>query len=89
MSAVIVRGVLVSHRGPRADLKVPKGVYVVGGVFGAYFALASAMQAAIVAFGLGWTHALVFVAAMLAGMAIFEVVERRRAAQPVAVASDA
>jgi hypothetical protein len=46
VAAGFLMGVVLAsrHRGPRAELQVPKGVFVVGGVFGAYFAVASALQ---------------------------------------------
>jgi hypothetical protein len=70
----------------RIDMRLIAG----SAVFGVGWGLAGFCPGpAIVAVGLGWPHALVFVAAMLAGMAIFEVLERRRAARSVAAAADA
>jgi len=65
---------------------------LVGGaiVFGIGWGLAGICPGpALVLLGAGRVEGLAFVVAMLGGMVAFEVLERRRAAQPAAVAADA
>jgi uncharacterized protein len=75
-----------------AEMKLPtaraidRRLVVGGAMFGVGWGIAGFCPGpALVALGMGETKALVFTAAMLAGMALFEFLERPRAAPPTAL----
>jgi len=77
-----------------AEMKLPRARHIdrrlVGGglMFGVGWGLAGFCPGpALVALGMGQTKAVIFVLAMLAGMALFELIERRRSATRAAVVS--
>lgn len=77
-----------------AEMRLPSARHIdrrlVGGglMFGVGWGLAGFCPGpALVALGMGQTKAVIFVLAMLAGMALFELIERRRSATRAAVVS--